>query len=75
MIDEELDSLYKQVKILIQQRLDDIRAELRAAQAKVVRLSNHPHLTMGDSAALIEIRRILSDVEDRLQMMQKDKPH
>lgn len=71
--DEELISLQNQLDKLIQQRIEDIRADVRAAKARAVGLVNHPAMTVGDAAALIEIRRVLDDVERRLEVLQVER--
>ena len=73
MSDETLDELTRQLQTLIQYRIEDIRADVRAAQARVSGLVNHAALTVGDAASLIEIRRILSDVESRLENLQRER--
>jgi prophage DNA circulation protein len=73
MSDETLDELTRQLQNLIQYRIEDIRADVRAAQARVSGLVNHAALTVGDAAALIEIKRILSDVESRLENLQRER--
>jgi uncharacterized protein YeeX (DUF496 family) len=73
MSDETLDELTRQLQNLIQYRIEDIRADVRAAQARVSGLVNHAALTQGDAASLIEIRRILSDVESRLENLQRER--
>jgi prophage DNA circulation protein len=73
MSDETLDELTRQLQNLIQYRIEDIRADVRAAQARVSGLVNHAALTVGDAAALIEIRRILADVEKRLETLQIER--
>jgi len=75
MTSDELTHLYAQIQTLIQDRVGDIRTDLRSAIERVQKLQDHPALTVGDSAALIEIRRILADCEDRLQMIQRRKDH
>jgi hypothetical protein len=73
MSDETLDDLTRQLHTVIQYRIEDIRADVRAAQARTSGLVNHTALTVGDAAALIEIRRILADVEQRLENLQRER--
>jgi prophage DNA circulation protein len=73
MSDETLNELTRQLQNLIQYRIEDIRADVRAAQARVSGLVNHAALTVGDAAALIEIKRILADVESRLENLQRER--
>jgi hypothetical protein len=73
MSDETLNDLTRQLQNLIQYRIEDIRADVRAAQARVSGLVNHAALTVGDAAALIEIKRILADVESRLENLQRER--
>jgi hypothetical protein len=73
MSDAELDNLTQQIQTLVQHRIEDIRADVRAAQARTAGLITHTALTVGDAAALIEIRRVLSDVEQRLENLQRER--
>jgi hypothetical protein len=71
--DTELDSLSRDLNALVQHRLEDIRADVRAALARSAGMVNHPVLTVGDCAALIEIKRILADAEKRLENLQMER--
>jgi hypothetical protein len=73
MSDVELQELTRQVQNLIQHRIEDIRADVRAAQARTSGLVNHAALTVGDAAALVEIKRILADIEQRLENLQRER--
>ena len=73
MSDSELETMARQLDVLIQHRIEDIRADLRAAQGRTSGLINHRAMTVGDAAALIEIRRILLDVEERLAKLQTER--
>lgn len=70
---DELDALHAQLQTLISHRIEDIRADVRAARARATGILSHPALTVGDAAALIEIRQTLSDIEDRLQRLQIER--
>jgi hypothetical protein len=73
MKDTDLDGLNRELQTLIQYRIEDIRADLRAAIGRTSGLVNHSALTVGDSAALIEVRRLMSDVEKRLEALQIER--
>jgi hypothetical protein len=73
MSDNELNNLTRDLHNLLQHRIEDIRADVRAAVARTAGLVTHASLTVGDAAALIEIRRMLSDVEQRLENLQIER--
>ena len=73
MSDHELSNLTHDLHNLLQYRIEDIRADVRAATARTAGLVTHASLTVGDAAALIEIRRMLSDVEQRLENLQVER--
>jgi hypothetical protein len=73
MTDKTLNDLTYELHNLVNHRLEDIRADIRAATARTSGMINHRAMSVGDCAALIEIRRILADVEKRLETLQIER--
>lgn len=69
MSEDQLLELYRQQESLVFQKFEDIRHDLRAAMGRMASLKNYPLLTVGDTAALIEMSRTLKHMEDSIERL------
>jgi len=70
---DELFELQRQLDQLIHDKLGDVRHDLRAAIGRISAMNQHPSLSVGDAAALITIKRTISDMEDMLERLQIER--